>query len=386
VSGTALRAETCGTASPRSCSARGDRRWLRRGGEAHEEGTVVHPHDGLVKYAFSKHEHAVGLLESMLDPAVAALVDWGSLALEKDSFVDRELRGRYADLLFSAPMGAERIYLYVLVEHQRKVEPLMIFRLEAYRMRIWERLVREEPLRTKLPLVVPVLIHHSETGWTAPTAFQDIVEVVPSVRPTLMPYIPQFEMRLVDLSPERASGLVEQTLTAFGKVVLWALSVAGDDARFLREIDRMQEAINRAGAAPDARDALFALLRYLSSTHARLGARRIAKLLTTRADQRTERVIMDGLEEFRQEGREEGMREGRARTLLEQLTVRFGPVPAEAKARIMTASEPTLARWAIRVLTAPTLEAVFSRSTSKKAKKTTPPRRPTRKTARAARA
>ncbi len=51
--------------------------------------------------------------------------------------------------------------------------------------------------------------------------------------------------------------------------------------------------------------------------------------------------------------------EGRAATLLAQLKARFGPVPAEAKARVLAASEATLARWALRVLTAPTLEAVL---------------------------
>ena len=95
-------------------------------------------------------------------------------------------------------------------------------------------------------------------------------------------------------------------LTAFGKLVLWALSVAGDDERFLAEIDRMKGAIDDALEAPDAHDALVALLRYLSLTHERLGAKRIGNLLKTTAERRQEKVIMDVLDELRQEGREEG--------------------------------------------------------------------------------
>src|ERR1700722_3512848 len=83
----------------------------------------------------------------------------------------------------------------------------------------------------------------------------------------------------------------------------------------------------------------FALLHYLVTTHARLGAKRIGNLLSTKAEKRQEKALMDVLDELRQEGREEGERigerrgerKGRARTLLELLAARFGPVPAEAK-------------------------------------------------------
>ncbi len=65
--------------------------------------------------------------------------------------------------------------------------------------------------------------------------------------------------------------------------------------------------------------------------------------------------IFDELDVFKVEGR----REGSARMLLTQLKARFGRVPAEAKARILAAKEPALARWSVRVLSAPTLEAVL---------------------------
>jgi hypothetical protein len=82
---------------------------------------------------------------------------------------------------------------------------------------------------------------------------------------------------------------------------------------------------------------------------------------------------MDVLDEFRQEGER--------KVLLKQLAARFGPVPPDVKAQILAAKQPTLDRWALRVLTAPSLQAVFGASTSR-SKKTARPRRTTR-TARA---
>ena len=85
---------------------------------------------------------------------------------------------------------------------------------------------------------------------------------------------------------------------------------------------------------------------------------------------------MDAMDVYRNEGRVEGRKkgraEGRAKALLEQLTARFGSVPADIKAKILAAKEPTLARWSLQVLTAPTLDAVLGAT----AKKPAPARRP----------
>jgi predicted transposase YdaD len=45
-------------------------------------------------------------------------VDWGSLQLHPSSFVDEELRGHHADLLFSVRCEGLPAYVYVLFEHQ----------------------------------------------------------------------------------------------------------------------------------------------------------------------------------------------------------------------------------------------------------------------------
>ena len=46
--------------------------------------------------------------------------------------------------------------------------------------------------------------------------------------------------------------------------------------------------------------------------------------------------------------------------LLRLLRLRFGTVPTEVTTRVTTADPETLLRWSERVLSAPTLEAVFA--------------------------
>jgi predicted transposase YdaD len=338
------------------------------------------PHDALFKWTFSQQEHAAGLLKAALPPALAAAVDYRSLRVEKGSFVDRALRSRHSDLVLSARVGTEPVYFHAILEHQRDVEALMVFRMGLYMMRLWDQLVRDHPEAKRLPPIIPILIHHSDTGWTAPTAFQDIVGPAGPARTALLPHIPHFQLRLVDLSGGRAGELVEQALTALGQVALWCLSVADDDARLEREIKRIARALDEVLRAPDGLAALEVLLRYLVATHGRFSAKKVVKLLENAAGAPAQEAMMDFFEEIELRGERRGERkgerkgrvEGRARTLLELLAVRFGPVPSAAKAQILAANEATLIRWTERVLTAPTLEKVIAEERAR----ATPARKP----------
>jgi hypothetical protein len=339
---------------------------------------TAHPHDGLVKYAFSRRIHARGLLQAILPRAIAAAITWSRLKVDKDSFIDADLRKHYADLLFSVRIRGVEVRVYVLLEHQRSVDKLMMLRLLVYMTRVWERLVRDDPRRATIPAIVPVLLHNSKSGWSTGTSFENVVAFPEHLRAELLPRTPRFEADLVDLSPARATVIADEWLTAFGKLVLWALSVAGDDARFLAEIGRMKDAISEALTADGGYEALGVLLRYVSVTHERLGTRRFEKALTAAAGKDEEKVIMNLLEQFRLEGRVEGRVEGRAKMLLEQLAAKFGPVPAAVTARVMDADEATLGRWSLRLLTETSLAAVLDRPKAKPPKKTVPGGKPAR--------
>jgi hypothetical protein len=150
-------------------------------------------------------------------------------------------------------------------------------------------------------------------------------------------------------------------------VVLWSLSVAGDDPRLEREIGRFAAALDQVLQAPDGLDAFEALLRYLLATHEKMGAATLCKLMVQAVGPRAQEGVVTLLDEIERKGerrgerkgKREGKREGRAQTLLEQLTARFGKVSAEVAARVKAADEAALARWAVRVLTARTMEEVL---------------------------
>jgi len=134
----------------------------------------------------------------------------------------------------------------------------------------------------------------------------------------------------------------------------------------------MKNVIAGALAADDGYEALTVLLRYVSVTHERIGTQRFEKALTAAAGKNEEKVIMNVLEKFWAEGEQRGRVKERTTMLLELLAAKFGPVPAEAAARVMAADEATLRRWSLRLLTETTLASVLDNAKVKPSKKAAP--------------
>ena len=69
--------------------------------------------------------------------------------------------------------------------------------------------------------------------------------------------------------------------------------------------------------------------------------------------------IQEGMQEGMQKGMHQGRRAGKAQLIGRQLQVRFGELPAWARARLDEAIEEKLDAWSDRLVTAPSIEAVF---------------------------
>jgi hypothetical protein len=183
-------------------------------------------HDPLFKRAFSVPAHAAGELRSVLPASVVEAIEWPALELVPASFVDEEMRHRHADLLFRAPLrdGSGQSYLYVLLEHQSEPDRLMPYRMLGYVQRIWDAVVRDEPGRTSLPPVIPVVVHHGEAGWSVPRSLHALVEGIASgAIPELSRFVPNFELCIDDLVSIGDEALRARPMAPLPKVTLWLL-------------------------------------------------------------------------------------------------------------------------------------------------------------------
>src|ERR1700677_1771199 len=181
------------------------------------------PHDALFKAAFSKARHARGLLRALVPGALGRCIVWSTLRLESGIAVgDEDLDEQRMDLVYSARAGKRRVLIYVLAEHQSKVDPWMAFRLLCYLVAIWKGYRAQHPRAKTLPAILPIVVHHSSTGWTAPVAFEDLLDA-------LGPYVPRFRFLLDDLSTQTDADLRARTqMTAGGRVAILSLKHGRD--------------------------------------------------------------------------------------------------------------------------------------------------------------
>jgi predicted transposase/invertase (TIGR01784 family) len=126
------------------------------------------PHDSVFRRIFGVPENAASQLRAVLPVGLAARLDLGRLARVPASFVDEALKWRYSDLLFTAPLDGRDAFVYLLVEHQSSADALMAFRMLRYVTRIWDHYLRDHPRAGRLPVVIPLVVHHGRTRWTSP--------------------------------------------------------------------------------------------------------------------------------------------------------------------------------------------------------------------------
>ncbi len=235
----------------------------------------------------------------------------------------------------------------------------MPLRILEYMLRIWRAHLTETPTATSLPPIVPIVLHHSEQGWTASTSFDTLFEVDARVAAELSPFLPSFRFVLDDVSRATNEELRARAVTALAKLVLGCLRHARRMPGMLGDAGHWQQTLWEAKAAPHGIHALGVVLRYMFDVSDARDANQIQRFfalagepaITEECVTLTERLIEKGLKK----GRVEGRVEGRAATLLTQLHAKFGKVSARTSARVKAADEPTLDRWTVRILTATTI-------------------------------
>ena len=320
-------------------------------------------HDALFKMTFSQVEHAAGELQTVLPPGLSARIDFATLALCAGTFVDEELRQRHTDLLFSAEVAGKKALLYVLFEHQSTVDPLMLFRLLAYMVRIWEAHLRSEPEATRLPAIIPVVLHHSRSGWTAKVAFEELLDVDATVLAEIAPYVPCFRCVLDDLGEESEEGLRARAMSALGRLALWCLKNSRRPELLTAQLGRWGELMRQIARAPNGMAALATIFRYMWEVDERIGADELRRLIGCEVGKDVEEAIVTTADMLRAEGHRRGQREGRSQgqreMLLRLLGKRFGELPEGVVARVDAAGSTELEAWFDRALTAATLAGVL---------------------------
>lgn len=271
-----------------------------------------------------------------------------------------------ADLTFTVRLQGHEVVLYVLLEHQSTSDGLMPFRLLRYVVLIWTAVLRDRPDATRLPVVLPFVLHHGKPRWAAPTDLRALLNLPSDVLGLLGDYVPSFHFFLDDLSATDDEALRARSLTTMMRACFVLLKKVPKSTDVLAELGDWLDVFVEISRAPNAVDALRLLLEYISITSDAepRNVQRFAQLIgpvaedayMTSAEQLTQQVREESLKE----GLKAGRREGQAELLLRQLSLRFGTLSDAITLRVREAVDTDLTHWADRVLVAQSLDEVFA--------------------------
>ncbi|MBK9266825.1 MAG: Rpn family recombination-promoting nuclease/putative transposase [Polyangiaceae bacterium] len=326
----------------------------------------------MFRRTFSVPKHAASALKTMLPEDLVKRIKWDKLRSKSGSFSDAKLTNRYSDVLFEVEIDDDLAFIYVLYEHKSEPEKWTLLQLLEYMVRIWRAYLRERGGKKvdRLPIILPVVLHHGQAGWTAARRF---IEYFGSLEASLRPYVPNFAILLDDVGKVNPDDLLARPLTAEAKVVLLCLLLGRTPERLFEELPKWHEPLSEVWREQDGALVFSAVIVYMNQV-ARIPEEEITMALQHSLKLTPAEEIFFADEVLRQralrkglrEGRREGRREGQQELLLKLLRQRFGELPTEATATIQAATLAELEDMGLRVLNAATLEDVLGKPAQKR--------------------
>jgi predicted transposase/invertase (TIGR01784 family) len=288
---------------------------------------VHNPHDRFFKETFSRVEVARDFVAHYLPPEIAELLDPATLSISKDTFVDKELKERFSDLLYQIQFKEKgKAFVYLLFEHKSYQDPEIALYLLLLMVRIWMQ-YRKQDNKGPLPPILPLVVYHGEGQWRISPRFHELVEL-PDV---VARYVPKFEYLIWDLS--RYSDEEIRGGVALRVAFLLMKHIFSKDAgKRLPEIFGLLEEVmqKRTGL-----QYLEAALRYVLSGASHVKEEDVVRalkkirieeggdLMATLAQQWIEQGIEKGIEQ----GIEKGIEQGSRKLLGRQIAKRFQVKP-----------------------------------------------------------
>lgn len=339
-------------------------------GRATEREPRGTPHDALAKRTLSDPRNAIDLFRRGL-PALAKAIDPRSLAVETPNFVDEELRESYADLLFSARIGKAPVLAYLLIEHRATVDSVLPFRLLKYVARVWDWWLGENPGATKLPAVIPLVLHQGPRPWTGPRSLADMLNMPTNLRGQFERFMPGFDMALVDLGEVAPDAFgTWDVQPSFRLTLAFMRSMRDEQVDVFALLDWHQGDIRATLRSPGGERVLRWVMLYAAQCRRGLDVGELAKRAAKVAGPRAGEVVMSTAQEFVDQGLKRGVAQGVAQgarnVLVRLLRTQFGRVSKDVLKRLEGASAEELETWSERVLKAASIDEVFAAPRAKK--------------------
>lgn len=317
----------------------------------------INPHDAFFKQYLSVPHAAADFLRNHLPASVLAQLDLTQLQLEKDTFVDEQLRSHFSDLVYrTSTSGQTPVAIALLFEHKSYPDAWVDFQILRYAVNLWQQeyvQIQAEYAASKatgdelppkpraLTPILPLLVYHGKSEWKVSLRFArhltGLEDPDSPLAQALAPYVPDFQPHFVNLTSMSDAEIQGEVVTRLFVLVLRHIFDRGLGGH-LDEILTLAAEVMRQ---PSGMEMVVALLRYLGRASIQLdknevGAKLIellpregGVLMQTMAEEWIEEGKVIGRQEGRQVGRQEGRQETLRLMTLRVLQKRFAPGGAQ---------------------------------------------------------
>jgi len=123
-----------------------------------------------------------------------------SLELVPASFIDSVDENRESDIIYKVKLQENEVFVFVLLEHQSKVNYLMTFRVLEYMVKLWRTYIDEHKKKSVnksflLPPIYPIIFYDGDHTWTAVENFADKIKD----KDLFLDFIPNFKYDIINL-------------------------------------------------------------------------------------------------------------------------------------------------------------------------------------------
>ncbi len=264
---------------------------------------ISNSHDALFKEIWKNKKEAKTLLKNCLPKNILKIIDIDSIEISKDSFVEKELKEFYSDLLYKVKFREDEGYVYLLFEHKSYTDKWIFLQLLEYMLKIW-RLYINQTKTDRLPIIIPLVLYHGRTKWKIDTRFATQFS---GPRDSLSDYIPDFKIILYDLTQFSDEEIRGSILT---RVVLLLMKHIFDPD-IVDKLPGIFMLINDLLKQDTGLQYFETILRYLFSSIDNITENEVKEIIEKSLSDVKGDIIMTLAEKWRNEGYERGMRKGR---------------------------------------------------------------------------
>jgi predicted transposase/invertase (TIGR01784 family) len=164
------------------------------------------PHDQYARFVFQIRATALAFLRFALPQSAKALIDFDSLELSSESFVDSRLRSHLTDICYVGNSNSDTPYrIAIIVEHKSYAPQKghLLAQLVRYISNIWQRDIRNNHLLT---FTLPIVLYHGPT----PLLKEEMAAVFEHIPAELRRYLPNLDFLLLDIN-QMDDTVIEQT-------------------------------------------------------------------------------------------------------------------------------------------------------------------------------